>query len=84
MTDAIEVTWHDGGREPSQPPNPKFPMGIDIDFTAGAAKTCLVWLPYPAKRCGFFSLQCRDCGYSVAITTAGRADDPRSIKVPCR
>jgi hypothetical protein len=84
MIEAIDVRWHDSGREPSQPANPKFPCGMDIDFTAGATRTCLVQLPYPARRCGFYSVKCRTCSYSIAIATAGRLDDPRSVKLACQ
>ncbi len=27
---------------------------------------------------------CKICGYRIAITTAGRPDDPRSVKIPCQ
>jgi C4-type Zn-finger protein len=41
-------------------------------------------LPYPAKRCGLFLVICDKCGYSAAITTAGRPDDPRKVTLPCK
>lgn len=77
------VTWLDAGREPQNPPNPKYPKGMDVDFTQGARPWCKVKLKYPAPRCGSYLIQCRECDLSVLITTAGRVDDPRSIKLAC-
>lgn len=83
MEQALTVEWIDSGREPRCPPNPGFPAGIDIDVSDGKA-SCQVALPYPAKRCGSYIVKCRLCGYAAACTTAGRPDDPRSIKIPCQ
>jgi hypothetical protein len=80
----IEVEWKDAGREPKVAPNPAYPNGIDLDMSAGAAATCSVVLPYPAKRCGYFVLRCRTCHQVIAVTTAGRRDDPRSAKIACK
>ena len=75
------VKWIDNKREPQIAPNPNFPHGRDLD--SGREPSCFVALPYPAKRCGLFIVTCEICGTTVAITTAGRTDDPRSVKVPC-
>ena len=83
MEQALTVEWRDGGREPKCPPNPKYPLGIDLDASGGAAQTCKTALPYPAKRCGAYIVRCRVCGSSAAVTTAGRIDDPRSVKLAC-
>lgn len=80
----IDVKWIDRGREPTQPPNPKYPDGIDVDMSKGAGKTCQAALPYPAKRCGYWSVLCEKCGYTAIITTAGRRDDPKSVRLPCK
>jgi hypothetical protein len=80
----LSVEWQDFGREPQEKPNPNYPEGIDIDATMGAERACSVALPYPAKRCGVFIVVCDVCGLSMAITTAGRPDDPRSVKMACR
>jgi hypothetical protein len=77
------VTWADAGREPQCAPNPDYPDGIDLDASEGATQTCTVVLPYPAKRCGQYIVTCRLCGYVVMVTTAGRPDDPKSLKMPC-
>jgi hypothetical protein len=81
----LNVTWLDGGREPKCPPNPAYPEGIDIDMSKGAALTCETKLkPYPTPRCGLFEVYCVMCGQRVVLTTAGRPDDPRSIKLACQ
>jgi hypothetical protein len=41
-------------------------------------------LPYPAKRIGHYRIECELCGLRVACTTAGRPDDPRSIRIACK
>ena len=79
----IAVTWIDRHREPQCAPNPDYPKGIDIDASEGG-QTCQVGLPYPAKRCGVYVVQCKLCGKTVACTTAGRPDDPRSITFSCQ
>lgn len=80
----MRVTWHDLGREPQNPPNPAYPKGIDVDCSAGAQATCTERLPYPAKRCGQYLVVCETCRQRIVVTTAGRADDPRSVKIACR
>lgn len=79
----ITITWIDRGREPQNPPDPKYPNGIDIDTTNGA-RSCKADLPYPAPRCGLWHVKCEECGYIVVVTTAGRVDDPRSVRLPCQ
>lgn len=80
----LSVEWVDHGREPQCPPNPQYPNGIDADVSKGAVKTCHTDLPYPAKRCGHYVVRCGACGMSVALTTAGRPDDPRSVTIACK
>lgn len=83
--DKHTVTWIDRGREPQCAPNPAYPEGIDMDATRGLpGPSCKVALPYPAKRCGIYMVTCSVCGASAWITTAGRPDDPRSLKLPCK
>ena len=79
----FQIEWIDRGRDPECAPNPAFPRGVDADASAGAETTCTTKLPYPAKRCGAYIIECDRCGVRVAITTAGRADDPRSVKIAC-
>jgi hypothetical protein len=77
------VAWVDSKREPKCPSNPAYPDGVDLDATAGQTPSCYVELPYPARRCGYFLVCCDDCHQSVVLTTAGRRDDPRSVKLLC-
>jgi len=78
------IEWHDSGHEPQNRPNPKYPDGMDLDMSRGALRVCEVSLPYPAKRIGYYSIECNECGLRVAISTAGRPDDPRSVKLGCK
>ena len=85
----LEIHWIDRGRKATQPSDPAYPKGKDIDATNGA-KSCLAVLACPAPRgkedrqCGLWAIKCRRCGTMNIITTAGRADDPRSVRLPCR
>lgn len=36
--------------------------GKPIDGSLGAATTCTVDLPYPARRCGRYEVRCKACG----------------------
>jgi len=80
----IHVSWIDRGSEATQPPNPDYPDGVDLDVTRGAKPFCETALPYPAKRCGYYTVACDVCGFTAMVTTAGRPDDPRSIRLPCK
>lgn len=85
MSDSFQIKWIDRGREPQCPPHPAYPNGIDLD---GAKElgipTCHTDLPYPAKRCGLYYVECKICASNALITTAGRPDDPRSVLIPCK
>jgi len=80
----LDVRWLDGKRYAQSPTNPQFPDGMAIDMSRGASATCTVELPYPAKRCGMYTVDCRTCGIHIALTTAGRRDDPRTVKIGCK
>jgi hypothetical protein len=69
------ITWID---------RPAFPDGIDIPPQFPERASCKVLLPYPAKRIGLYVVNCHRCGVSVACTTAGRPDDPRSMTINCK
>lgn len=84
MEQKMRVNWIDGKRAPSCPPNQAFPDGIDVDVSNGAKVSCLAALPYPARRIGQYVIKCTECGATVACTTAGRPDDPRSIRIACQ
>jgi hypothetical protein len=79
-----DIHWVDIGRKAQHPPDPRYPKGIDLDVTKPGEDYCPVEVPYPAKGCGYFQIMCQACGSNIIITTAGRPDDPRSVKVPCR
>jgi len=79
----LKVTWIDHGFWPQNDPDPDYPDGVDLDISRGNPETCSVELPYPAKRCGHFLIECPSCGLKIAATTAGRRDDPRSVRVAC-
>ena len=79
-----KVEWVDARKEPKCPPNPAYPNGIDLDVSKNAERTCTVSLPYPAKRIGYYHIECLICGRIRACTTAGRPDDPRSVKIACK
>jgi hypothetical protein len=79
----LKVEWIDGGREPKNKPDPDFPEGRDLD-SAGDRKSCQTALPWPARRIGYYYVACDVCGTNALITTAGRSDDPRSVRLPCK
>lgn len=78
------VTWTDAKREPRCAPDPAYPNGRDVIMTHPGEASCKTSLPYPARRIGSYEVQCLLCGCKVLLTTAGRADDPRSATLPCR
>lgn len=80
----FDIAWLDRGREPQCAPDPAYPTGKDLDGSDGAEATCTATLPYPAPRCGVYIVECKTCGIRVGCTTAGRPDDPRTLKIACR
>jgi len=82
MTKLKTIEWLDRHREPQCPPDPRFPDGVDLDLSKGRMPVCTVALEHPAKRCGAWLITC-PCGNRIMVTTAGRPDDPRSVKIAC-
>ena len=80
----LHVEWVDAEREPRVAPNPAFPNGVDVDLTQGAMQSCQIALAYPARRCGAYEIECYRCGQRVGVRTAGRPDDPRSVRIACK
>jgi len=79
------VRWVWRSREPAQnPPDPNYPYGIAIDAAGDAEAVCEIDLPYPAAGVGTWIVECETCGFSVAVTAAGRADDPTKVRIPCK
>lgn len=84
MEQALKVTWIDRYLEPKCPSDPAYPDGIDVDASNPGEVSCVTALAYPAKRCGVYAVECTVCGAKIIVTTAGRADDPRTIRIPCK
>lgn len=85
MNDTHSIEFQPSGRGKAQcPSNPDYPNGIALDITNGEEEGCMVEIPYPAPECGLYVIRCNLCDTSVALTAAGRADDPTSIKMRCR
>lgn len=63
-------------------PNPLYPNGIELD--TGERPACKVELPYPAECVGVWFVSCDICKTTVAVTAAGRIDDPKSVMVKCQ
>lgn len=82
MIDQFSIVWNDRLLNPKCEPNPDYPEGIDLDPFPDR-EGCVARLPYPAARIGYYTIVCNICGNGIACTTAGRPDDPRSIKMPC-
>ena len=79
----MKIKWYDSGREPQCASDSAFPNGKHVDLTVGGAKACRIALPYPVKRIGIYMVSCEGCGLRVGVTTAGRPDDPRSVRMTC-
>jgi len=81
----FRVDFIDRGFAPQTLPNPHYPQGMDVDLTNNAPiQSCKLMLPYPAPRCGMLVINCLQCGCRSVVPTAGRRDDPRSARIPCK
>lgn len=80
----MKIEFLDSGREPQCQPDPAFPEGKDVDASFGSPDACTAKLPYPAPRCGLMMVECPKCGLRIALTVAGRPDDPRTVKMACK
>lgn len=82
---SFKVKWIDGKRSPQSAPDHRYPNGVDLDMRVDADEpACRCDLPYPAKRCGVYMVECRKCSVRVMVTTAGRTDDPRTVHISCK
>jgi hypothetical protein len=79
----FSIEWRDSGKEPECAPDPRYPTGCIVDLSEDCLPKCYVRLPYPAQRIGAYIVQCQVCGMRVAMTTAGRADDPKAVLIAC-
>lgn len=83
MKEGKEVRWVDSTIEPQEKPDPRYPDGVDIDVSQGKEPACTVELPYPFRRIGWVFVVCHTCGQRTILTTAGRPDDPKSVRTAC-
>lgn len=77
------IRWHSHDRKAQCPPNPQYPNGKTIVAHGIEEKVCVTTLPYPAAECGLHMIHCNRCGQRVAITAAGRPDDPIVLELGC-
>lgn len=84
MVDSVTITFRPSGRGKAQcDADPLFPQGKNPDISKGEI-SCLIDLPYPAPECGIHIIHCHACDLKIGVTAAGRADDPKSVRVPCK
>jgi hypothetical protein len=83
MSGSFKITWAPNGKTATCKANPAYPEGVDLDPEPKVAIACSTALPYPAPACGTHIVECLICGLRVAVTAAGRPDDPRSLRLPC-
>jgi hypothetical protein len=79
----FKFTFLDAGRELQCGADPRYPNGLDLDLSSGKTGCCFN-TPYPAPRRGMMEAECETCGVRAMFTVAGRADDPRTLKLACR
>lgn len=78
------ITFEPSGRGKAQcPSDPNYPKGIAVPCPPNLVVSCFVELPYPAPECGLWIITCDRCECSMAVTAAGRPDDPVSVYMPC-
>lgn len=82
-TAKVTATWFGTGKPPTHPPNPAYPDGKDVDGRREGEAGCGIKLQVPAPNVGHWLVQCGTCGIQVAVTAAGRPDDPRNVIIPC-
>ena len=79
----VELTNRRG--PPRVAPDPAYPTGKDVDVSDGRhGPTCKADLPYPAEERGVWMVECLACGLRIAVTAAGRPDDPKSVRMTCK
>ena len=76
--------WVDQERVSTYPADPAYPHGAAIDVALDAAHACRLALPSPTVGCGLWVIKCRRCHYALCVGTAGRPDDPCSVRIPCK
>lgn len=69
--------------KPQHPSNPEYPNGVDVDLAGDHLMRCSALLPRMPGKLGVYEIRCTHCELSLALTSAGRPDDPRLVRVPC-
>lgn len=78
------ISFEPSGRGKAKcPPDPNYPRGIAVPCPPDVVVSCFVELPYPAPECGLWLIACDRCERTMAVTAAGRPDDPVSVHLPC-
>lgn len=79
------IRWVDGSHAAPPLSGSAFPDGLDADISGDVPvdRICSTALPYPSQGYGKYIIECTVCPLVVAVTTAGRVGDPKSIKFAC-
>jgi len=78
------IDWVQRDTKSRARPDPNYPNGMVVRIVnPGVMQTCQLDLPYPAPSPGTHMITCQLCGLKVAITAAGRPDDPKLAIVGC-
>jgi hypothetical protein len=67
----------------ASPVQDAYPGGIDVDLAMGGGAHCSAVLPQHPGKPGLYDIRCTRCGLSLALTSGGRSNDPRAVRVPC-
>ena len=83
--DQFRVMFKGTGRKAPPAPKSRTLEGVDIITPCPEGQpSCRVPLPCPAKEIGGWMVECTICQATVSCMAQGRADDPRSITIPCK
>lgn len=81
----LEAKGFFSGKPPRHDPDPRYPKGMDVDSSVPGKPACSITLPqYPAPSTGNWLITCATCGLRCLVSCAGRVDDARTVKVPCK
>jgi hypothetical protein len=81
----FSIEWRPRELPQMMAPNPAHQAGIDVVLAnAGNGLACRARLPYPMSESGVHIVTCTRCDRRVGVSAIARADDPRSITIPCK
>jgi hypothetical protein len=81
---AFEISWIWRSRLPAKcKPDENYPYGKATDMSAPGKPFCEVEFKYPAPGVGTWIARCKTCDFTMAVTAAGRADDPTKVRWAC-